>query len=334
MEKYQINLYRFGESMTIVHALLLGIVQGLTEFIPVSSTAHMLMGQRLFGIPADDAMFSFLVIIQLGTLVSVFAFYWQDLIAITTATYHFRRSTPERNLGFYIILATIPALLAGYLLKDMVESLFRNPLLQASIRLFAAAILLTLAELLTRKNRDLGSMRWTDALFVGFYKKGVPKTSMTYAESVDEALCFGWIDGQSRRVDDEVYAIRFTPRRRTSNWSAINIAKIAELTSAGRMHPAGIRAFEERDRRKDAYANLASDAELGPGMVQRFKADADAWSAWLRRPPGFRRQATSWVLSARRGETRERRLTELIDAMRTGDLPAPFLVTRESRDRG
>jgi undecaprenyl-diphosphatase len=153
--------------MTLFHAFLLGIIQGLTEFIPVSSTAHLLIGQQLLGIPADDAMFSFLVIVQLGTLVSLFAFYWKDLLAITKATLIFRHSTPERNLGFYIILATIPALLAGYLLKDTVEALFRQPMLQASIRLFMAAALLTLAELLTRKNRTLGTMTWLDALFIG-----------------------------------------------------------------------------------------------------------------------------------------------------------------------
>jgi undecaprenyl-diphosphatase len=153
--------------MTLFHAFLLGIIQGLTEFIPVSSTAHLLIGQQLFGIPADDAMFSFLVIVQLGTLVSLFAFYWKDLLAIAKATLGFRRSTPERNLGFYIILATIPALLAGYFLKDAVEAFFRHPMLQASIRLFTAAVLLTLAEWLTKKNRTLDSMTWSDALFIG-----------------------------------------------------------------------------------------------------------------------------------------------------------------------
>ena len=153
--------------MTLFHAFLLGIIQGLTEFIPVSSTAHLLIGQQLFGIPADDAMFSFLVIVQLGTLVSLFAFYWKDLLAITKATLDFRRSTTERNLGFYLILATIPALLAGYFLKDAVEAFFRQPMLQASIRLFTAAVLLTLAESLTRKNRTLESMTWLDALFIG-----------------------------------------------------------------------------------------------------------------------------------------------------------------------
>jgi len=153
--------------MTLLHALLLGIIQGLTEFIPVSSTAHLLIGQRLLGIPADDAMFSFLVIVQLGTLVSLFAFYWQDLTSISKATFDFRHSTPERNLGFYIIVATIPALIAGYLLKDAVEALFKQPMLQASIRLFSAAVLLTLAESLTKKDRKLDSMTWLDALFVG-----------------------------------------------------------------------------------------------------------------------------------------------------------------------
>lgn len=153
--------------MTLLHAFLLGIIQGLTEFIPVSSTAHLLIGQRLFGLPADDAMFSFLVIIQLGTLISLFAFYWKDLLAIAKATLDFRRSTAERNLGLYIVIATIPALLAGYFLKDAIEALFRQPMLQASIRLFAAAVLLTLAEWFTRRDRSLDSMRWFDALFVG-----------------------------------------------------------------------------------------------------------------------------------------------------------------------
>lgn len=153
--------------MTFLHAFLLGIVQGLTEFIPVSSTAHLLIGQRLLGLPASDAMFSFLVIIQLGTLVSLFAFYWKDLRSIARAVLNFRQSSPERNVGIYIIVATIPALVAGYLLKDAVETLFKQPMLQASIRLFTAAVLLTLAEWLTKKNRTLNSMTWLDALFVG-----------------------------------------------------------------------------------------------------------------------------------------------------------------------
>jgi undecaprenyl-diphosphatase len=164
--------------MTILQAFLLGAIQGLTEFIPVSSTAHLLIAQHLLGIPASDAMFSFLVIVQLGTLVSLFIFYWKDLISITKATLHATRYaltkpratwnlTPDALLGFYIILATIPALLAGYLLKDAVEALFRQPMLEASIRLFTAAVLLSLAEWFSKKNRDLNSMTWLDALIIG-----------------------------------------------------------------------------------------------------------------------------------------------------------------------
>lgn len=99
---------------------------------------------------------------------------------------------------------------------------------------------------------------WLDAnhdstreLWIGHYKKGVPKSAMSYVEAVDEALCYGWIDGVARRIDDEVHATRWTPRRPTSSWSATNIAKVHALMAAGRMHPSGVRAFERRDRRKD-----------------------------------------------------------------------------------
>jgi undecaprenyl-diphosphatase len=156
--------------MTVFHAFLLGIVQGLTEFIPVSSTAHLLITQTILNIPANDEIFSFLVIVQLGTLVSLFAFYWKDLLFIAKATLDFRRATLERNLGIYIVVATIPALIMGYLLKDAVEAMFQQPMLQASIRLFSAAILLTLAESLTKKNRNLDSMTWLDALVVGLFQ--------------------------------------------------------------------------------------------------------------------------------------------------------------------
>lgn len=166
--------------MTLLQALLLGTIQGLTEFIPVSSTAHLLIGQTLLGLPASPAMFSFLVIVQLGTLVSLFVFYWQDLLKIAQAVLQFLPSLPKRReawqvtpnalLGFYILLATVPALLAGYLLRDAVETLFRQPLLQAATRLFSAAILLTLAEALTQKKRKLEAMTWLDALVIGLFQ--------------------------------------------------------------------------------------------------------------------------------------------------------------------
>lgn len=167
--------------MTLLHALLLGILQGLTEFIPVSSTAHLLIAQTLFGLPADSAMFSFLVIIQLGTLVSLFIYYWQDLLKIASATSVLLLSSarrqpapaegkPEAFLGLYVLLATLPALLVGYLLRDAVEALFSQPILQASIRLLAAAILLTLAETLSKKESQVQSLTWLDALVIGLFQ--------------------------------------------------------------------------------------------------------------------------------------------------------------------
>ena len=172
-------------------------------------------------------------------------------------------------------------------------------------------------------------------LWIGYYKKGVPKTSMTYAEAVEEALCFGWIDGQARRIDDEVTSQRFTPRRRTSSWSAINIAKIGELTAAGRMHPAGVRAFEERDRRKDAiYSYERPPQELPPDWLERFEADADAWAHWQSETPSYRRTVTHWVLSAKRPETRERRFAILIADSAAGRRIGPMLVTREQKGAG
>jgi undecaprenyl-diphosphatase len=168
--------------MTLLHALLLGLIQGLTEFIPVSSTAHLLIAQNLLGLPANEQMFSFLVIIQLGTLISLFIFYGKDLLNIAQdtlqatvsmfkeKTFNLQPANPNVLLGFYLILATIPALLVGYLLRDAVESMFRAPILQASIRLLAAATLLTLAERFTAKNRRLESMKWLDALIIGLFQ--------------------------------------------------------------------------------------------------------------------------------------------------------------------
>jgi undecaprenyl-diphosphatase len=163
--------------MSLLHAFLLGIIQGLTEFIPVSSTAHLLIGQKLLGLPADDAMFSFLVLVQIGTIVSLLIYFWNDLVSIFMDTLKnlgglrdFKSLPENAKMGWYIVIATIPALLAGYLLKDAVEALFRLPLLEAAIRLFTAAILLSLAEWLTKKDRQLDSMTWLDALVVGLFQ--------------------------------------------------------------------------------------------------------------------------------------------------------------------
>jgi undecaprenyl-diphosphatase len=154
--------------MTFINAFILGIIQGLTEFIPVSSTAHLLIAEHLMGLdPNEKALFSFSVLIQLGTLISLFVFYWKELLGLVKAFFAKPFSTTENKLAWYIIIATIPALVFGYLLKDAVEVLFQNPLLEATIRLFTAAVLLSLAEWLTRKNRILDSMTWLDALFIG-----------------------------------------------------------------------------------------------------------------------------------------------------------------------
>lgn len=163
--------------MNLFQALILGIIQGLTEFIPVSSTAHLLIGQTVLGLSANDAMFSFLVLVQIGTIVSLLIYFWKDLLSIVLETvknlgglrdFH---SLPENaKMGWYILIATVPALLAGYLLKDAVEALFKLPLLEAAIRLFAASVLLSLAEWLTKKDRQLNSMTWLDALVVGLFQ--------------------------------------------------------------------------------------------------------------------------------------------------------------------
>ena len=171
-----------------------------------------------------------------------------------------------------------------------------------------------------------------DALFIGYYKKGVSKTAMTYPESVEEALCFGWIDGITYRIDDEITATRFTPRRPTSSWSAINIAKMAELRAAGRLHPAGLRAFEERDRRKDAiYSYERPPAEMPPEMLARLQADKRAWAFWEGEQPSFRKGVAHWVTAGKRPETNERRFGELLARARAGRRPKAFIVERTDR---
>lgn len=153
--------------MTFFQAFLLGLIQGLTEFIPVSSSAHLLIAQKLLGIASSEAMFSFMVLVQLGTLLALVVYFWKDLWAIAKTLFDRPFSSENNRLGWYILLATVPALVAGFLLKDLVELLFKTPLLEAAIRLFTAAVLLTLAERLTSKKRQLSSMTWFDALFVG-----------------------------------------------------------------------------------------------------------------------------------------------------------------------
>lgn len=156
--------------MTLFYSLLLGIIQGLTEFIPVSSTAHLLIVQYLLGLPADDFAFAFNVLVQLGTLLALIAYFWRDWLALIRAFFARPFSTSENRLAWYIIIATIPALIAGFLLKSAVEALFKTPLVEAAIRLFSAAVLLALAEFFGKRLRHLDSMTWIDALIVGLFQ--------------------------------------------------------------------------------------------------------------------------------------------------------------------
>ncbi len=156
--------------MTIINAFLLGIVEGLTEFIPVSSTAQMLVGQTLLRIPAGDVMTAFLAIVQLGPTVALIIYFWKDLWSLLRAFFARPFSSAANRLAWYVLIASIPALLVGYLLRDAVEALFSRPLLEAAIRMFAAAILMTLAEVLGRRTRSLDNMNWLDALIVGAFQ--------------------------------------------------------------------------------------------------------------------------------------------------------------------
>ncbi len=156
--------------MNVIHGLILGIVQGLTEFLPISSTAHLLIAERLLGIPASDLMFAFLVLVQLGTLLSLIALFWKDLLAILQAFFARPFSSPENRLAWYLVIATIPAAVLGFLLRHTVEGLFRQPLLEAGVRLLTAALLLALAEWLGKRKRGLDSISLADALVIGLFQ--------------------------------------------------------------------------------------------------------------------------------------------------------------------
>ena len=151
-------------------------------------------------------------------------------------------------------------------------------------------------------------------LLVGFYKRGSRKPSITWAESVDEALCFGWIDGVRRSVDDDRYTIRFTPRKARSTWSAVNIKRVAELTKLGRMQPAGMEAFARREEKKSQIYSYEqrNDAAFDDEFERTFRANRRAWEFFQAQPPWYRRTATHWVITAKKEETRRKRLATLI----------------------
>ncbi|HEX6189154.1 MAG TPA: YdeI/OmpD-associated family protein [Pyrinomonadaceae bacterium] len=156
-------------------------------------------------------------------------------------------------------------------------------------------------------------------LVVGFYKKGSGKPSITWPESVDEALCFGWIDGVRKTIDDESYMIRFSPRKPESIWSAVNIRNVERLTAEKRMQPAGLKAFAARkENRSGIYAYEQRPAELVEPYATQFRRNKAAWKFFQTQPPYYRKTLTWFIVSARQEKTRLARLAKLIEASAKG----------------
>lgn len=159
----------------------------------------------------------------------------------------------------------------------------------------------------------------TRELWVGFYKKDSGNRSITWPESVDEALCFGWIDGIRKSVDEVSYKIRFTPRRRGSIWSAINIKRVRTLTKAKRMKPAGLKAFAARVENKSGiYSYEQRRAELEKPYAGLLKKSKAAWDFFHKQPPSYRKMIGWWIVSAKKEETRMKRLQKLIETSERG----------------
>jgi uncharacterized protein YdeI (YjbR/CyaY-like superfamily) len=175
-------------------------------------------------------------------------------------------------------------------------------------------------------------------LVVGFHRKATGKPSLTWPESVDEALCFGWIDGIRRSLDETAYTIRFTPRKRTSHWSAINVGRVAELEKLGKMRPAGRAAFAARTpERTGIHAYERTEIAVLPAPQEKaLRANRKAAAFFDAQPPGYRRDAIHWVISAKLEETRERRLAQLIEDSAAGRRLArltPPGAAKRARDR-
>jgi uncharacterized protein YdeI (YjbR/CyaY-like superfamily) len=167
-------------------------------------------------------------------------------------------------------------------------------------------------------------------LWVGYYKKGTGKPSITWPESVDQALCFGWIDGIRKSIDADSYMIRFTPRKPDSTWSAVNIKKVQDLTEQGLMHPAGIRAFENRKEAKSGVYSYEQreNAALSKEQEQQFRANREAWAFFQSRPGSYRKAAIWWVVSAKQDQTRIRRMATLIELSAEERLIPQFVPRR------
>lgn len=156
--------------------------------------------------------------------------------------------------------------------------------------------------------------------YIGFYKKDSGKPGITYHESLDQALCFGWIDGVRKSIDDEKYMIRFTPRKPDSYWSAVNINHVSRLMKLGLMHESGIKVFEARDKEKsEKYSFERENVKLSPLYVKEFKSDKKAWELFQLMPPSYKKITLWWVMSAKLEETRLKRLRQLISYSKRGE---------------
>lgn len=158
-----------------------------------------------------------------------------------------------------------------------------------------------------------------DELWVGFYKKGSGRASIDWPQSVDEALCYGWIDGLRRSLDAESYKIRFTPRRLDSTWSAVNLKRFDVLRAEGRIHPSGLAIWEARQPEKaEKYSYERAQARLTDSQLAQLKAVPEAFAFFAAQPPGYRKTVSWWVTSAKKPETQQRRLTTMIEDSAAG----------------
>jgi uncharacterized protein YdeI (YjbR/CyaY-like superfamily) len=171
-----------------------------------------------------------------------------------------------------------------------------------------------------------------DELWIGYYKKGTGKPSITWQESVDEALCFGWIDGIRKSIDEESYMIRFTPRRKDSIWSAVNTKRIKELIKLGLVNPAGLEAFNKRDEKKtNRYSFEQKNVKFPKEFEKKFKANKKAWTYFQKLPPSARRPSKWWVISAKKEETKLRRLDTLIQCSEEGRKIPPLIISKKDK---
>ena len=169
-------------------------------------------------------------------------------------------------------------------------------------------------------------------LWVGFYKKSSDKPSITWPESVDEALCFGWIDGIRKNIDEESYKIRFSPRKPGSIWSAVNIRNAERLIEERRMQPAGLKAYEARKaNRSRIYAYEQRSPELVQPYLGKLKRNRKAWGFFQAQPPGYRKTMNWWIVSAKKEETRLKRLEQLIEDSAAGRRIGLLTPSRQSR---